>query len=230
MQAAGVRRLINIGSVAVLKPGPRVLREDSPVDRGNLSRGPYVWAKAEAECLALERAAAGAVEVRTIRLGPLVDFADYTPPGRLGRDVSRLFVAMGSRGNELSVCDVRTAANVIRYTAENFDAAPAMVNLVEVPATTRGDLATRLRKTRPELKFLWMPFWMLRTLAWLATGLQKALSPGKPALDLYAAFKSERYDPTIAQRVVLASATRAATPSAAPQEPREAALSANSGA
>jgi predicted dehydrogenase/nucleoside-diphosphate-sugar epimerase len=230
MQAAGVRRLINIGSVAVLKPGPRVLREDSPVDRGNLSRGPYVWAKAEAECLALERAASGAVEVRTIRLGPLVDFADYTPPGRLGRDVSRLFVAMGSRGNELSVCDVRTAANVIRYTAENFDAAPAMVNLVEVPATTRGDLAARLRKTRPELKFFWMPFWMLRTLAWLATGLQKAMSPKKPALDLYAAFKSERYDPTIAQRVILASATRAATPVAAPPEPREAARSASSGA
>ena len=48
MQAAGVKRLINISSVAVLKPGPSVLEESSPVDRGNLSRGPYVWAKAEA--------------------------------------------------------------------------------------------------------------------------------------------------------------------------------------
>ena len=91
----------------MLKPGPRVLREDSVVDRGNLSRGPYVWAKAEAECQALERASAGHVDVRTIRLGPLVDFSDYTPPGRLGRDVARLFVAMGSRGNPLPVCDVQ---------------------------------------------------------------------------------------------------------------------------
>jgi predicted dehydrogenase/nucleoside-diphosphate-sugar epimerase len=231
MQAAGVRRLINIGSVAVLKPGPRVLREDSPVDRGNLSRGPYVWAKAEAECLALERAASGAIDVRTIRLGPLVDFADYTPPGRLGRDVARLFVAMGSRSSELSVCDVGTAARVIRYCADNFESAPPMVNLVEVPATTRGDLADRLRKTRPELKFFWMPFWMLRTLAWLATGLQKLLRPGQPALDLYAAFKSERYDPTVAQHVVAASATRA-EPSAAGLQHEEQPLprGANSGA
>ena len=205
MQSAGVRRLINIGSVAVLKTGASVQREDSPVDRGNLARGPYVWAKAEAEGLADERAANGALEVRTIRLGPLVDFEEFTPPGRLGRDVARLFVAMGSRSNPLSVCDVGTAARVIRHYADDFAAAPRCVNLVEVPATTRGDLADRLRRTRPELKFFWMPFWMLRTLAWLATGLQKLLRPKHPALDLYAAFKSEKYDPAIAERVIAAA-------------------------
>jgi nucleoside-diphosphate-sugar epimerase len=205
MQAAGVRRLINISSVAVLKPGPRLLREDSPVDRGNLSRGPYVWAKAEAEAIALERAAAGGLDVRTIRLGPLVDFADFTPPGRLGREVARLYVAMGSRRKALSVCDVHTAADVIRGYAEAFDAAPPMVNLLEVPPTTRGDLAERTRRTRPDLKFFWMPFPVLRVLAGLATLLQKAMKPGRPALDLYAAFKSENYDPTIAQRVIAAA-------------------------
>lgn len=204
MQAAGVKRLINISSVAVLKPGPRVLREDSPVDRNNLSRGPYVWAKAEAEAIALERAAQG-IEVRTIRLGPLVDFAEFTPPGRLGRDVARLFVAMGSRSTPLSVCDVHTAATVIRSYAQDFGAAPPMVNLLEVPATTRGDLAKRTRANRPELKFFWMPFWLLKTLSLFATGLQKIMKPGKPALDLYAAFKSERYDPAIAQSVIAAA-------------------------
>jgi nucleoside-diphosphate-sugar epimerase len=204
MQAAGVNRLINISSVAVLKPGPRVLREDSPLDRNNLSRGPYVWAKAEAEALALERAANG-LEVRTIRLGPLVDFAEFTPPGRLGREVARLFVAMGSRSNPLSVCDVRTAAAVIRSYAQDFSAAPPMVNLLEVPATTRGDLAKRTRANRPELKFFWMPFWLLKALSLFATGLQKILRPGKPALDLYAAFKSEHYEPGIAQKVIAAA-------------------------
>jgi predicted dehydrogenase/nucleoside-diphosphate-sugar epimerase len=209
MQAAGVRRLINISSVAVLKPGPRLLREDSPLDRGNLSRGPYVWAKAEAEALALERAAQG-LEVRTIRLGPLVDFNDFTPPGRLGREVARLFVAMGSRRKPLSVCDVHTAANVIRSYAESFADAPPMVNLLEVPPTTRGDLAERTRRTRPDLKFFWMPFPVLRVLAGLATLLQKALKPGRPALDLYAAFKSENYDAVIAQRVIAAAQVPAA--------------------
>jgi predicted dehydrogenase/nucleoside-diphosphate-sugar epimerase len=208
MLDSGVKKLINISSVAVLKPGPSVLREDSPIDRNNLSRGPYVWAKAEAEAQAIERTAEG-LEVRTIRLGPLVDFQQFTPPGRLGREVARLFVAMGSRGNPLSVCDVHTAARVIRSYAEGFERAPKMVNLLEVPPTTRGDLADRMRKTRPELWFFWMPFPLLWSLALLATGLQKVLRPKAPALDLYAAFKSERYDSTISRQTIEAAAAQA---------------------
>lgn len=216
MQAAGVQRLINISSVAVLKPGPRILREDSPVDRGNLSRGPYVWAKAEAEAIALERAANSTLQVKTIRLGPLVDFQDFTPPGRLGRDISRLFVAMGGPSKLLSVCDVGTAAQVIRYYAERFADAPPMVNLVEVPPSTRGELAARLRKTRPELRFLWLPFPVLKTLSVFATVLQKALRPKHPALDVYAAFKSESYDPKIAQQAI--EAARGSRPAAPPAQ------------
>lgn len=205
MQSAGVRKLINVSSVAVLKPGPRVLKEDSPVDRGNLSRGPYVWAKAEAEAMAIERAGSGALEVKTIRLGPLVDYQDFSPPGRLGRDISRLFVAMGSPGSPLSVCDVGTAARVIRHYAEGFTSAPPMVNLVEVPPATRGQLAERMRGNRPELKFLWLPFPILKALSLFATALQKALSPKKPALDVYAAFKSETYSTDIAGKVIAAA-------------------------
>lgn len=219
MRAAGVKRLVNISSIAVLRPGSGgSLREDSPVDRGNLSRGPYVWAKAEAEAIAIEASRDGGPEVRTLRLGPLVDFQNYTPPGRLGRDVARLFVAMGSPSKALSVCDVHTAAAVIRYYAESFDSAPAVVNLVEVPPTTRGDLAQRLRQTRPELKFLWLPFPVLKLLSVMATLLQKALRPKHPALDLYAAFKSEAYDPKIAQQVI-GAARAPANASSAPQAP-----------
>jgi nucleoside-diphosphate-sugar epimerase len=202
MKAAGVRKLINISSVAVIKPGPSLLREDSPIDRGNLGRGPYTWAKAEAEAAAIERAAAGDIEVRTVRLGPLVDFNEFTPPGRLGREVVRLFVAMGTRGNQLSVCDVRTAADVVRHYANDFDNSPPIVNLLEVPAVTRGALAEKLRAVRPDLKFMFMPFFVLKGLSWFAIGLQKLLKPGRPALDLYSAFKSERYDPTIAEKVI----------------------------
>jgi hypothetical protein len=163
----------------------------------------------------LEASREGGPEVRTLRLGPLVDFQNYTPPGRLGRDVARLFVAMGSPSKTLSVCDVHTAAAVIRYYVESFDSAPACVNLVEVPPTTRGDLAQRLRATRPELKFLWLPFPVLKTLSLLATLLQKVLRPKHAPLDLYAAFKSENYDSTIAQQVI--AAARSAPGMAAPQ-------------
>ncbi len=204
MEQAGVKLLVNAGSVAVLRPdGSRELTEESPTDRGREERGPYVWAKAEAEGLAIDAAARGAIQVRTVRLGPLVDYAAFTSPGRLGREVARLYVAMGSRSNPLSVCDVHTAAEVFRYYVENFEQAPAMVNLVEVPAPTRAELAQRLRAGRPDLKFFWMPFFVLRGLGLLAKLLLRLM--GKQPIDLYAAFKSERYRSTVAQKVIAAA-------------------------
>ena len=50
---AGVKTLVHISSLAVIKPGNgRVVDEATPVDAGNLERGPYVWGKAESEVLA----------------------------------------------------------------------------------------------------------------------------------------------------------------------------------
>jgi hypothetical protein len=42
-------------------------------------------------------------------------------------------------------------------------------------------------------------------LSLFATGLQKLLRPKHPALDLYAAFQAEKYDPAIAERVIAAA-------------------------
>jgi len=206
MRRMQVRRLINISSVAVLVPssgGP--LREDSTVDADNLARGPYVWAKATAEVEAARRAATGDVDLRTVRLGPLVDYDAFTPPGRLGREVARLFVGMGQRGGELSICSVGTAAAVIRSYAENFEAAPPYVNLLEVPVPTRGQLADRLKATRPDLRFMWMPFPVLRLIGLSLKLVLKVIRPAAPALDLYAAFKSESYESTTAARVIAAA-------------------------
>lgn len=215
MIRSGVRRLVNISSVAVLKPAAtgQPQREDSPVDADNLARGPYVWAKAAAELEAARRAEAGDIDLRTIRLGPLVDYETYTPPGRLGREVARLFVGMGSRGGTLSVCSVATATAVIRDYCERFEAAPARVNLLEVPSPTRGELADRLKASRPDLTFMWLPFPVVRLLSGALKLALKVLKPGRPALDLYAAFKSETYDPTAAAKVI--EATRSANSSVA---------------
>lgn len=208
MARAGVRRLVNISSVAVLKPAApgRPQTEDSPVDADNLGRGPYVWAKATAERDACERAAAGQIELRTIRLGPLVDYQDFTPPGRLGREVARLFVGMGSRSGGLSVCSVQTAASVIRNYVESFDAAPACVNLLEVPTPTRGELADRLKAVRPDLKFMWLPMPVLRLISATLKIALRVLRPSSQPLDLYAAFKSEIYESATASRVIAAAA------------------------
>ena len=73
------------------------LSERTPVDLGNLRRGPYVWAKAEAERDVVEQGPQLGLTVRIVRPGPLVDFAAYEPPGRLGRELGPLFLAIGPR-------------------------------------------------------------------------------------------------------------------------------------
>jgi predicted dehydrogenase/nucleoside-diphosphate-sugar epimerase len=201
----GIQKVIDISSIAVLKPSSEVghpLREEDPVDSGNLGRGPYVWAKAEAEGLARNLAQRHGFSTRTVRLGPLVDYRKFTPPGRLGREVARLFVAAGSPSSELSVCDVTTAAQVIRYLTEHFDEAPRVINLVEAPPPTRRDLVQRLRTARPDLRVLWLPFPLIKLLGGLLKLALRALKPGKPPLDLYSAFASENYDTALAAKVI----------------------------
>jgi len=201
----GIGKFLHTSSIAVLKSsreagGP--LSESSPVDIGNLTRGPYVWGKAEAERLVTELSAANDIEQRQIRLGPLVDFEDFTPPGRLGREVGPLFVAMGLPGNPLSVCDVHTAAEVIRYYIEQFAQAPEMLNLVEAPQPTRGDLAKRLRRARPELKLMWLPFPIVWAISATLKLVLRLIKPGKQPLDIYSAFASEQYDSSLAEKII----------------------------
>lgn len=201
----GIRKFLHTSSIAVLKPSSRfggALREDSPVDAGNLGRGPYVWGKAEAERMVTDYCRSKGIGERQIRLGPLVDFANFTAPGRLGREVGPLYVAMGTPGNRLSVCDVNTASRVIRYTIENFDAAPAMLNLVESPQPSRGELVRRLREARPDLSLMWLPLSVVWGLSALLKVALRLLKPGKKPLDLYSAFVSERYDSTLAAEVI----------------------------
>lgn len=201
----GIRKFLHTSSIAVLKPGResgRPLAESSPVDAGNLARGPYVWGKAEAERLVTEFCTQHGITQRQIRLGPLVDFDNFAPPGRLGREVGPLFVAMGLPRNHLSVCDVHTAAQVIRHYLEHFEQAPEMLNLVEAPQPTRGDLAKRLRRARPELRLMWLPFPVVRLISATLKLALRLAKPGKPPLDLYSAFAAEEYDSSLAERII----------------------------
>lgn len=211
----GIKRFIHTSSIAVLRPsttasGP--LHEDSPVDSGNLGRGPYVWAKAETERMVTEFCQTHGISQRQIRLGPLVDFGDFAPPGRLGREVGPLFVAMGLPGNKLSVCDVGTAAQVIRHYVEAFDSVPMMLNLVEAKQPTRGELVARLRAARPDLRLMWLPMPIVWLLAALLKLVLRTLRPRNKPLDLYAAFTSERYDNALAARVIAAAGREPASP------------------
>jgi len=202
---AGIKRFIHISSIAVLKTSKVVggpLSEKTPVDLGNLARGPYVWAKAESEREVMERGPALGVGVRVLRPGPLVDFAAYEPPGRLGRELGPIFLAIGPKKGRLSLCDVQTAAHVIRGVADDFDAAPPVINLVEPDAPTRAALLSMWLEKRPDLRAVWMPSWVLATLSPVAKLAQKVLRPKATPIDIAAAFASERYDASLAAQAI----------------------------
>lgn len=203
--AAGVTRFVNISSIAVLKPSKSVggpVNEQTPVDHDNLGRGPYVWAKATAEREVVQNGPALGVQVRVLRPGPLVDFSAFQAPGRLGRELGPLYVAIGPRQGRLSLCDVATAAQAIRATIADFDHAPPVVNLVEPEAPTRADLLQRLLAQRPDLRVFWLPGWVLSVLSPVAKLAQRLLLGSKNPIDVAAAFSSEQYDATLAASLI----------------------------
>jgi predicted dehydrogenase/nucleoside-diphosphate-sugar epimerase len=213
---AGVGGFLHVSSLAVLKTSRelgRALDESAPIDAGSLARGPYVWGKAESEVVAVHRGAELGLPIRVIRPGPLVDYAAYHPPGRLGREIGPLFVAMGPRRGALSVCDVSTAARVVRSYVDDFNAAPPLLNLVESPPPTRLELMNRYRKERPDLRVLWFPAWLLRALSGPLKLVQRIGLGAKQPVDVAAAFASERYRTDLAGYVIANAERRATAPS-----------------
>jgi hypothetical protein len=107
---------------------------------------------------------------------------------------------------------VQMMARVIRSYVEDFDAAPPLVNLVNAPASTRGELADRIRQSRPDLRFIWIPAILVRLLNGPAKLVQRLVFGAKKPIDVYAAFSSERYDTHLAAAVIARASEAAATP------------------
>ena len=203
--AAGVGQVVHVSSVAVMKPAASAstaLDESTPLDLGNLARGPYVWGKAESEQLALSLGRERGVAVRVVRLGPLVDYVAFEPPGRLGRELGPTFVAVGPKKSPLALCDVGTAALVLRSYVEDFAAAPPVLNLTEPDAPSRAQLVERLKQVRPDLRVRWMPFFLLRLMSPPLRWAQRLVLGSKEPLDIASAFTSPRYATTLAAEAV----------------------------
>lgn len=222
----GVDRLIYASSIAVLLPGReygKAVDEHTPVDY-DPRRGPYVWGKAQAEKLLGKLDSGHNLQYRIIRPGPLVDFSRFVAPGRLGREVGRLFVAIGNPGSSLSLCDVATAAKVFAWYVENFDIAPQTLNLVEPEAPKRSSLVARLRKERPDLRVAWLPDPVMALLSPTLKLVQRILRPGKPVIDVRAAFASENYDASLASSIVQQARSRFSRNSASVENEQESAI------
>ena len=193
---AGVMRFIHVSSLAVLaKPTRRgPVTDQTPLATQSRAFGPYVWGKLESERLAIELGRKLGIAVKIVRPGPLVDFGNFEPPGRLGRRIGNFFVAVGIPGDSLAITQLSFAARVLSWMLDCFDAAPETVNLLDPDPPTKRVAIECLRRTNPDLTVVWLPMSVLAPLSWLASLAQKVASPRKPAMNVAKAFQSPRYD------------------------------------
>jgi nucleoside-diphosphate-sugar epimerase len=219
MLAAHIRKLVHVSSLAVIDADAiQPLDETSPLERDGRRRGPYVWGKLESERIAFDAASTHGLDVRIVRPGPLVENDAFDPPGKLGRAIGRLFVAVGNPGATIPICDVVQAGRLIAWTATHFDEARPVVHAIDPIPATRRSLVARVRETAPGVRVMWFPAPLLVVTSWAALAVQKLLRPRKPAISLQAAFASPRCK-TERVRSVLDAMARANRGRAAVAEP-----------
>lgn len=204
MAAADCRRLVHVSSIAVVDEPRGEISESSPYVEDPRGSGPYVWGKLESERLVRQRAKELEMDVSVVRPGAIIDYDDFDPPGRLGKRLGNMFVAVGSRKEEMGVVDLEFCARAIAHLAET-ESFPEVVHLLEPDLPTRGALVERLRTRNPGIRVFWLPRWAIGPLGLLALGLQKVLRPGGTAIDVAAVFGHRRYDTEVARKLASAN-------------------------
>jgi len=222
MGAAGLRRLVYVSSISVLRP-PRPARERqteaTPLATNAERLGPYTWGKCAAEVLVTAAHERGEIDARIIRPAALIDLEDIDVPGLVGR---RLFghwhLGFGRPGLPFAACDVGIAAGAIAWIAQQFAEAPAVVNLMDPAIDTRAGLLRLFRERGWRGRFFWVP---IRLLAGAVQTLSRVLAlvrrSAAPTLSVWSVLRPRRYDATVAGRV-LAAARADATYTPQPQE------------
>jgi len=199
--SAGVKRFVQVSSIAVLAApeNGKPLDEQSPLEPDPRNLGPYGWGKAKSESLARELGDEFEIDVKVVRPGPIVDFDRFDPPGRLGRRLGPLFVAVGSPDEVVPLVDLRFASKVLAWMAANFNDAPDVLNLLSPELPTRRELVERLKRSSAGVRSAWIPNAVLNPLSWTATGAQRVLKPKRQPMNLAKAFSSPAYDTGLAQ-------------------------------
>jgi predicted dehydrogenase/nucleoside-diphosphate-sugar epimerase len=204
--AAGVERFLHVSSLGVVSLNARApISESAPVEADSKARGPYVWGKLESERLVAELGAQRGMKVSIIRPGPLVDPAEGPPPGRLGRAVGPMFVAIGPRGGQVPTTDVEMAGRLLARAAAGEIELPEVLHLLDPVPRTRKQLIAEERGRRKGVRVIWMPWLGIRFLSGVAWALQKVLRPSRPAIKVSSAFAAPRYDTTTVASVLRAA-------------------------
>ena len=207
MQAAGVRRLVLVSSLSVLRP-PRSLweRQDERTPRPGNPRpyGAYVWGKSLQEEVVECEAARLGIATRVIRPGALFDWDEPELPGLMGRHLfGRWHLGLGRPGLPIAVCDVSRCADAIAWCATHFDEAPAVVNLFDPELSTRGALVRRLRARGWKGRMAWVPISVISAglvTAQTALSLLRGRLPAR--LAAWSILRPRRYDPRVTAQLL----------------------------
>jgi nucleoside-diphosphate-sugar epimerase len=198
MHAAGVRKLVHVSSLSVIRPPHFGERQDEATPRPEDPRpfGPYTWGKCAQEAI-VEREAAGlGIETRIIRPGALLDPYEPEFPGLMGRRLfGRWHLGLGRPGLPIAVVDVDRCGDIVAWCATHFDEAPRVVNLLDPSIQRRADLIAHLGKRGWKGSVIWVPISFLAgalTIAKKAIGMitrQKS-----EPLKAWAVLRPRRYD------------------------------------
>jgi predicted dehydrogenase/nucleoside-diphosphate-sugar epimerase len=207
MHAAGVRRLVLVSSLSVLRP-PRSpwerQNERTPRPENPRGFGPYTWGKCMQEELVEREAAELGITTRIVRPGALVDGQDPSLPGLMGRRLfGRWHMGLGHARLPIAVCDVKRCAEAIAWCATHFDDAPSVVHVIDPALTTRGAYLAQLRAQGWDGQMIWVPIsaiaFGMSTARWLLS-LMRGRLPER--LAVWSILRPRRYDTTLSKSVL----------------------------
>jgi predicted dehydrogenase/nucleoside-diphosphate-sugar epimerase len=218
MAAAGVRRLVHISSISVLRP-PRPFwerqAESTPLAERSERLGPYTWGKCGAEHLVAMAVARGEIEARIVRPAALIDWSHIELPGLIGRRLfNRWHLGLGRPGLPFAACDVSTAAAAVAWCADRFREAPSVINLMDPAIRTRGQLLERFREHGWRGRMLWTPISLLAgsvMAARVLLALARRERGGVQALAVWSILRPRRYDSAVSSTVLTAACEHKAT-------------------
>jgi len=221
MNQAGVRRLVLVSSLSVLRP-PRTPweQQDERTPRPGNPRpyGAYVWGKSLQEETVEREAASLGIATRVIRPGALIDWEEPELPGLMGRHLfGRWHLGLGRPSLPIAVCDVARCAEAIAWCATHFDRAPAVLNLFDPEMATRGALVRRLRARGWIGRVVWVPISLISAglvVAQTAMALLHGRMPGR--LAVWSILRPRRYDARLTTSVLEAARLNAIAASALP--------------
>ena len=223
MTAAGVRRLVHISSISVLRP-PKALGErqgeQTPLAERPEPLGPYTWGKCGAEQLVTEAQARGEIDARIIRPAALIDVTNPEMPGLIGKRLfNRWHLGLGRPGLPFAACDVSTAAAIVAWCADRFDEAPALLNLLDPSIRTRRQLLARFREHGWRGRMVWTPISLLAGGVMAARFVMGLLRRERAQpMAVWSILRPRRYDDAASSAAF--AAAREQQPSAELAEPR----------